>query len=62
MTLQNDFSPTLTYSNLNRHEQPRGAGAGGARLSDAVPAGLPHIAARADGTVLEERPGGEAHL
>ena len=49
-------------NHLSRHEQPRGAGAGGARLPDAVPAGLPHVSARADGAVLEEGPGGEAHL
>lgn len=47
---------------ISRHEQPRGAGAGGARLPDAVPSGLPLVPARADGAVLEERPGGEAHL
>lgn len=45
-----------------RHEQPRGAGAGGARLQDAVPPGLPHLAARADAAVLEEGRRGAAHL
>lgn len=50
------------YLHFSRHEQPRSPGAGGARLPDAVPAGLPHVPARADGAVLEERPGGETHL
>lgn len=45
-----------------RHEQPRGAGAGGARLQDAVSTGLPHLAARAHAAVLEERRRGAAHL
>ncbi len=59
------FQPHLSsylHVALSRHEQPRGAGAGRARLPDAVPAGLPHVPARADGAVLEEGPGGEAHL
>lgn len=48
----------LTY----RHEQPGGAGAGRTGLPNAVPSGLPHVAARADGAMLEEGPRGEAHL
>lgn len=45
-----------------RHEQPRGSGAGGARLQDAVPPGLPHLSARADAAVLEEGCRGATHL
>ena len=61
--LKRVFQPLFSFAPpLSRHEQPRGAGAGGARLPDAVPAGLPHVPARADGAVLEEGPGGEAHL
>ncbi|KAA8583237.1 hypothetical protein FQN60_015783 [Etheostoma spectabile] len=45
-----------------KHEQPRGAGAGGARLQDAVPPGLPHLNARAHAAVLEEGRRGAAHL
>lgn len=45
-----------------RDEQPRGAGAGGAGLQDAVSPGLPHLAARADAAVLEEGRRGAAHL
>lgn len=45
-----------------RHEQPRGSGAGGARLQDAVPPGLPHLSAWADAAVLEEGRRGAAHL
>lgn len=45
-----------------RDEQPRGAGAGGARLQDAMSPGLPHLAARADAAVLEEGRRGAAHI
>lgn len=45
-----------------RDEQPGGAGAGGARLQDALSPGLPHLPPRAHGAVLEEGRRGEAHL
>lgn len=53
---------TLCVCLFFRDEQPRGAGAGGARLQDAVSTGLPHLAARADAAVLEEGRRGAAHL
>ena len=45
-----------------RDEQPGGAGAGGARLQDALSPGLPHLPPRAHGAVLEEGRRGEAHV
>lgn len=53
--------PTLTALSC-RHEQPGGAGAGGARLQDALPAGLPHLSPRAHDPLLEKGPGGTAHF
>lgn len=48
--------------NLCRDEQQRGAGTGGAWVSNAGSAGLPGVSARADAAVLEEGSGREAHL
>lgn len=47
---------------LCRHEQPGGAGAGGARLQDALPAGLPHLSAWAHDPLLEKGPWRTPHF
>lgn len=56
-----EAGPTLTALSC-RHEQPGGAGAGGARLQDALPAGLPHLSSRAHDPLLEKGPGRTAHF
>lgn len=57
------FSHIFAFmSPLSRHEQPRGAGAGGARLPHALPPGVPRVPARDDEALLEERSGWEADL
>lgn len=43
-------------SAISRYGEPRGAGAGGARVQDAMPAGLPRVPPRIDESVLEEGP------
>ena len=53
-TISHCFS--LFGARLVRYGEPRGAGAGGARVQDAMPAGLPRVPPRIDESVLEEGP------
>ena len=50
------FSPSCVWTPCVRYGEPRGAGAGGARVQDAVPPGLPRVPPWIDESVLEEGP------